>query len=857
MHVRNLKSIIVIVALLAVGVSGNDLVKYQAAVDSKFSGTPAAGQYLMEIPLAPICLNGAFHISVSNLTGSVEGTLTISTDAKGSVSGQLEIGGQTLAVTGKFKSTASLQSLSLSASSNTDKLTLRGTLHGTLFTGTTSGKGLIAPGRGTFTLDVSTASPMVASVNLTLTNGLKGAISGFGTATVCDISLPITATGKVGSKSNLNLKGTSFSFSGKGHQDLGKDFLWKATGFGAKASGTNLLFEIEAPYFTCDAEISRPPQGPMEVTIPDGNVIQDGTDQLLVFLDSAATTDDMMAIASILSDANASVVGEIPSIHELQIEMQDVNQLSNLITLLEASPGVLYAGPNLFVQYDTCSGTGVQGVNWAAADNLLVYPTKASNVVIGILDCFSEPMPGSKKSHGEVVEAFLKDSVGSALSSQVKRVASTCGLDAHGILTAAANFVLANPGKKVVLNASIGSGSSAPFAAEIFWYKHFKFLAQALKQQFGDRVIFVKSAGNQGFTDDIPADPNVVGCNFVKVGGLDHSSPTEASKSYNSNKGPGISVFAPSCGVTPDTHFSSEMYDGTSFAAPQVAGQLAALLAKYPSLSGCDVADQLANLPEVNGFRRFDGKQLDTLVLDVAMADCNYAISPSTKSFSENSGSGSVTVTTSKGCPWTATSNDGWITVTSIKSGNGNGTVGYSVTANNGTDGRTGTITIAGKTFTVQQGAGVVLMDDTMTSALPPFTCPTAPASAYTFVKSDAQANVWVDIDNVAPGDVIQWIWRKPNGQVYLKDTTNISVTGEYCFWDTMYISGYVPSSTPGNWTVSVVYNGIVLVTEGFLIFSGQCTGMDDYLACVPCNTDADCGLNYCWHNNPPAPFCP
>ena len=48
-------------------------------------------------------------------------------------------------------------------------------------------------------------------------------------------------------------------------------------------------------------------------------------------------------------------------------------------------------------------------------------------------------------------------------------------------------------------------------------------------------------------------------------------------------------------------------------------------------------------------------------------------------------------------------SNVSWITITSPCCGIGNGTVAYTVAPNSGTTGRGGTITIAGKTFTVKQ----------------------------------------------------------------------------------------------------------------------------------------------------------
>ena len=80
-------------------------------------------------------------------------------------------------------------------------------------------------------------------------------------------------------------------------------------------------------------------------------------------------------------------------------------------------------------------------------------------------------------------------------------------------------------------------------------------------------------------------------------------------------------------------------------------------------------------------------------------------------------GSGSVGVTAEAGCPWTAASNDPWITVTSGASGSGDGTVGYSVGANAG-PARSGTITIAGQTFTVNQASGCTWSIDPASSSV-------------------------------------------------------------------------------------------------------------------------------------------
>ncbi|HEY0546529.1 MAG TPA: M36 family metallopeptidase [Pyrinomonadaceae bacterium] len=82
---------------------------------------------------------------------------------------------------------------------------------------------------------------------------------------------------------------------------------------------------------------------------------------------------------------------------------------------------------------------------------------------------------------------------------------------------------------------------------------------------------------------------------------------------------------------------------------------------------------------------------------------CTFSISPSSASYAAAGGSGSVSVTAGAGCSWSALSNAAFITITAGASGSGNGTVSYSVASNAGSTSRTGTMTIAGQTFTVTQ----------------------------------------------------------------------------------------------------------------------------------------------------------
>ena len=83
--------------------------------------------------------------------------------------------------------------------------------------------------------------------------------------------------------------------------------------------------------------------------------------------------------------------------------------------------------------------------------------------------------------------------------------------------------------------------------------------------------------------------------------------------------------------------------------------------------------------------------------------NCLYSINPTNAVFGASGGSDSVSVTASNGCAWTAISNSGFITITSSTNGSGDGVVNYTVAANSNTISQTGSMTIAGETFTVTQ----------------------------------------------------------------------------------------------------------------------------------------------------------
>jgi Putative binding domain, N-terminal/Viral BACON domain len=85
---------------------------------------------------------------------------------------------------------------------------------------------------------------------------------------------------------------------------------------------------------------------------------------------------------------------------------------------------------------------------------------------------------------------------------------------------------------------------------------------------------------------------------------------------------------------------------------------------------------------------------------------CSFTVTPSTVTVPAPGSTGtSVSLGTVATCVWTAVSNVSWISITSGPGGVDSGTVTFTVAANTGTA-RTGTLTIAGQTVTVNQLTG-------------------------------------------------------------------------------------------------------------------------------------------------------
>jgi len=92
-------------------------------------------------------------------------------------------------------------------------------------------------------------------------------------------------------------------------------------------------------------------------------------------------------------------------------------------------------------------------------------------------------------------------------------------------------------------------------------------------------------------------------------------------------------------------------------------------------------------------------------------ATCSYSIAPERASFRSPSGQGSIQIVTEPGCPWTASPQASWLSI-SRTTGTGPETLQYQVAANTSTTSeRTGTLAVANRTHTVQQQACPLSID--------------------------------------------------------------------------------------------------------------------------------------------------
>jgi hypothetical protein len=222
------------------------------------------------------------------------------------------------------------------------------------------------------------------------------------------------------------------------------------------------------------------------------------------------------------------------------------------------------------------------------------------------------------------------------------------------------------------------------------------------------RVATVVASGNDGYVNAL-AHPACIST-AISVGStgdgsngtvLDSVSPFTNSASFLKLLAPGASIYS----SVPGGSYAD--FQGTSMAAPHVAGAWAVLRQAAPTASVDTILGALIN----TGRPVFDpgnGLTKPRIQLDQSLAPlgrCRYSVSNSSVSAPAVGGSDSILVGTfPSNCSWSASSNAGWLTITSGSgTQTGNVLLTYAIAANPSSQSRTGTLNIAGRVFTVQQ----------------------------------------------------------------------------------------------------------------------------------------------------------
>src|SRR5262245_51834100 len=231
--------------------------------------------YSWDVELSPVCLDGIFDVSMkAGPAAPKHRELHVSTDVRGKIKGLLLVDGVGLVVTGTAEREEGAVHVEFKAKSTGNKVTFLGDVPDgqKTLTGTWTGKGGLVEGTGTFTSDLSSTGPLVATIECALTQDSKGRLKGTAHVRSCDQDVPLAVSGKWdATEVKLTLKQKPFRFGGLGvgtGTDADLDFTVK--GFGGSAAGTGLhLSRIDPPQ-----DLVYPPIAPeYETDLPIPTII--------------------------------------------------------------------------------------------------------------------------------------------------------------------------------------------------------------------------------------------------------------------------------------------------------------------------------------------------------------------------------------------------------------------------------------------------------------------------------------------------------------------------------------------------------------------------------------------------------
>jgi len=94
-----------------------------------------------------------------------------------------------------------------------------------------------------------------------------------------------------------------------------------------------------------------------------------------------------------------------------------------------------------------------------------------------------------------------------------------------------------------------------------------------------------------------------------------------------------------------------------------------------------------------------------------------------------------------------------------------------------------------------------------------------APAPVTKIETTKQQVFLWFVAERVRPTDQLRVEWVNPSGQVAdAADYREIPAAAALCFTTQLPIAGYAAASSPGQWRVQVLVNGLITITRDFQI---------------------------------------
>lgn len=217
-------------------------------------------------------------------------------------------------------------------------------------------------------------------------------------------------------------------------------------------------------------------------------------------------------------------------------------------------------------------------------------------------------------------------------------------------------------------------------------------------------ILTVISAGNNGSPSRVTAPACISSALSVGSVGDGSSGQRLDIVSGFSNSATFLDMLAPGAAITsarPGGTFTA--LNGTSMAAPHVAGALALLRQQSPSLN----ADQLEARLLSTGLPITDSRNgliRPRLRADAAIsAGCSFTVAPLSVSLPYLATTRTLSVTAPLGCAWTATTAAPWVTISNGASGAGPGSVTFAAPQNTSPIERTATLSVAGQAVQVQQ----------------------------------------------------------------------------------------------------------------------------------------------------------